>query len=241
MLSFPRECFRFGRLCSHSKGQARSFCQLLIIAVAQSIAMIAVFKIPASRLVLATAAFVVCALLTGVIEPRCRDKVNLKLILRLAILCAGLLSIGFLAAQGNPIRPLVRDLESGFVSHCALGKPLTHANWPVILARTLGLALCISEAGAVVQLLMSATGVEAPDGTPSDFKHSALIGSVERLLVFVFVTNVQYNAVAFILTAKGVVRLHETAKGQAAEYLLVGTLYSTLVAICVTLAVTKLT
>jgi hypothetical protein len=230
-----------GRLFSRASDQPRRWHHLLAIAALQSISAILIFKMPVCWLAAVAAIFVVCAILPGVLEPRCGDQADAKLILRLAILFAGLLVFGFLAgSHGEAMRQWVRDLDAEFVSHCAVGKPFARANWPVVLSRTLGMALCIMEAGTAVRLLMSVTGVKAPGGTEADFKHSALIGSVERLLVFIFVSNVQYNAVAFILTAKGVVRLHETAKGQAAEYVLVGTLYSTLVAISITLAVSKL-
>jgi hypothetical protein len=54
----------------------------------------------------------------------------------------------------------------------------------------------------------------------------------------VFVFNGAFNAVAFILTAKSVVRFHDIVSTKdAAEYVLIGTLLSTLTAIGIGLLV----
>lgn len=56
---------------------------------------------------------------------------------------------------------------------------------------------------------------------------SRVIGSVERMLVFVFVWLGQYSAIGFLITAKSVMRFPEMGQGKNnAEYYLVGSLLS---------------
>ncbi len=68
----------------------------------------------------------------------------------------------------------------------------------------------------------------------SDNKAGRRIGSVERLIMLVFLSRAQYAAIGFVLTAKSIARYDKITKDeQFAEYYLLGTLISTLcVVIC---------
>jgi hypothetical protein len=57
-----------------------------------------------------------------------------------------------------------------------------------------------------------------------------LVGAIERLLVYIFASNAAFNAIAFVITVKGIVRYQEIIKTHSAEYVLIGTLLSTLMA-----------
>ena len=63
-----------------------------------------------------------------------------------------------------------------------------------------------------------------------------LIGTLERILTFIFVMNGNYQAVGFVVAAKSLLRFKES-EGTRAEYVLVGTSLSFSIAILCTLAV----
>ncbi len=60
-----------------------------------------------------------------------------------------------------------------------------------------------------------------------------LIGNIERLLIFVFVLSGSPAAIGFIVTAKSIARFEEIKHKKFAEYYIIGTLTSTLMAILV--------
>ena len=68
----------------------------------------------------------------------------------------------------------------------------------------------------------------------ADYKAGRRIGTIERLIMLIFLSKDQFAALGFILTAKSVARYDRIAKDEKfAEYYLLGTLVSTLwVIIC---------
>ncbi|MBN1998925.1 DUF3307 domain-containing protein [candidate division KSB1 bacterium] len=60
-----------------------------------------------------------------------------------------------------------------------------------------------------------------------------LIGNIERLLIFIFVLCNSPAAIGFIITAKSIARFEEIKEKRFAEYYIIGTLTSTLIAIIV--------
>ncbi|HZL09906.1 MAG TPA: DUF3307 domain-containing protein [Prolixibacteraceae bacterium] len=68
---------------------------------------------------------------------------------------------------------------------------------------------------------------------------SAWIGIMERILIVIFITNGQLQAIGFLVAAKSVFRFSETQKdgNQKAEYFLLGTLVSFTLAIVVGLGI----
>jgi hypothetical protein len=66
---------------------------------------------------------------------------------------------------------------------------------------------------------------------PDDLRVGRLIGILERLMIFGLALSGQYGAIGFVLTAKSIVRFKEMENRQFAEYYLVGTLFSSLIAL----------
>ena len=68
----------------------------------------------------------------------------------------------------------------------------------------------------------------------ADHKAGRKIGTIERLIMLIFLSKDQYAALGFVLTAKSIARYDKIAKDEKfAEYYLLGTLVSTLcVIIC---------
>lgn len=70
-----------------------------------------------------------------------------------------------------------------------------------------------------------------------DKKAGRLIGTLERIIMTIFLSIGQYSAVGLVLTAKSIARYDKISKDQVfAEYYLLGTLLSSIVAIIVTAA-----
>lgn len=70
-----------------------------------------------------------------------------------------------------------------------------------------------------------------------------LIGNIERVLIFVLVLSGDMAAIGFIIAAKSIARFEEMKKKQFAEYYVIGTLTSVLIAILtgqLTVTVTRL-
>lgn len=66
-----------------------------------------------------------------------------------------------------------------------------------------------------------------------EYNTGRLIGMLERIFVFLFVLFSQYTAIGFILAAKGVARFPDFKSRTFAEYVLIGTLLSTLLALAI--------
>jgi len=63
-----------------------------------------------------------------------------------------------------------------------------------------------------------------------EYKAGRVIGILERVLVYHLVLNDQYSAIGLVLAAKSFTRFKDLEKRQRAEYVLIGTLASTLLA-----------
>lgn len=64
-----------------------------------------------------------------------------------------------------------------------------------------------------------------------DFKAGKFIGTVERIIIVILIFMRQYSAIGLVLTAKSIARYDEIVKHKiSAEYYLLGTLISTLIA-----------
>lgn len=89
----------------------------------------------------------------------------------------------------------------------------------------------------LLQLLQLEPKEEASDASSDqgdvdeqEYNTGRVIGMLERIFVYVFVLAGQYAAIGFILAAKGVARFREFENRTFAEYVLIGTLLSTLLA-----------
>jgi hypothetical protein len=90
----------------------------------------------------------------------------------------------------------------------------------------------------------AAIRTEVPeDGKPepildvNEYHRGRIIGNIERLMLMAFVALQAYQALAFLLTAKGFLRSKDLEQIDFAEYFLVGTLISSCIAIAAGLGV----
>jgi len=104
--------------------------------------------------------------------------------------------------------------------------------------------LVMNEMNIVLRYLMYALNL-APIGkkksrsgiTGQQYNTGRVIGMLERIFIYSFAISGQFAAIGFILTAKGVVRYHEFEDRAFAEYVLIGTLLSALLAMAIALVV----
>ena len=117
---------------------------------------------------------------------------------------------------------------------------LTHG-----MAILFGLLLLANEVNHLIRYLLGlfelAPRKEPQQDSPEDedtlavnqqeYNAGRLIGTLERILIFFFVLADQFTAIAFIIAAKGFARFKELDQRQFAEYVLIGTLMSVVLAI----------
>ena len=107
-----------------------------------------------------------------------------------------------------------------------------------------GLLLVSNEMNIVLRTIFSLLGLvinkrSTEEGVPiininnGDYKSGRIVGILERVLMYIFIINGNISSIAFILTAKSIVRFKELNDKSFAEYFLVGTLLSSLLAIVV--------
>lgn len=78
------------------------------------------------------------------------------------------------------------------------------------------------------------------DPAEDELEAGRRIGTIERLLVMVLALGGQWSAIALVVAAKSIARFEELKERPFAEYFLVGTLASVLVAVALALAVQAL-
>lgn len=161
---------------------------------------------------------------------------------------AAVSSFLFAQIEFEPI--VVRVIEAASRSS-VLAEMFSPASWKTLNAVVFGLLLLTNEVNLVIRwilrlvqrepspaLLRPEEGSAHPQPTTSDaeaeYNAGRVIGIVERYLMFgVIRFSDNYEALAFILAAKGFARFKQMEQRQYAEYVLIGTLLSTLSAIAV--------
>jgi hypothetical protein len=104
-----------------------------------------------------------------------------------------------------------------------------------------GLLLVINEANILIRYLFLMFNLAPTKKVETDkriirqidkreYNAGRIIGILERVLIYYFVLNAQYAAIGLILAAKSFTRFRELEKREFAEYVLIGTLVSTLLA-----------
>ena len=97
---------------------------------------------------------------------------------------------------------------------------------PNMILLLLGLLLQIQPynwiIGKVMKRWLPATQLEMPA--------SRYIGPLERIIIYIFVWHGSYEAISFVITGKAILRFADASKREHSEYILVGTLLSTTLA-----------
>lgn len=126
-------------------------------------------------------------------------------------------------------------------------------NVPTVIAlASLGILILANEVNYLIRLLFVWCNLEPKlPASPGDnsaqrvdeeeYKAGRVIGMLERALIFLIIFFVNdFAAVGFILAAKGLIRIQQTKDRQFSEYMLIGTLASTIFSVVVALVLQTL-
>lgn len=136
-----------------------------------------------------------------------------------------------------------------FIAYCMASNHMVIREWKIIedffaivgisemkfLSWMLGLLLVHKPANIAIQKLLR---IYKPQDELNDEKHDAnagrFIGTVERIIMLIFLSVGQYASIGLVLTAKSIARYERISKEKDfAEYYLLGTLVSTVIVIIV--------
>ena len=98
------------------------------------------------------------------------------------------------------------------------------------VAAAVAVLVCRKPANIFIKLILKHYSVNMPAENASGFNAGALIGTIERWLILIFVCLQRYDALGLLIAAKSIIRFSEkdTAK---TEYVLAGTLLSIFIAV----------
>jgi len=151
------------------------------------------------------------------------------------------LSFWFSAAGGVSFRPELSACGDWLESWSALGGEVRRLFSLYGLRMLLGLLLSANEANLLVRWLLGRLQIK-PGATLSmvnpgidagEYNRGRVIGLLERTLIYAFVLSGQFGAIGFTLAAKGFTRFKELENRGFAEYVLIGTLLSSSIAMAV--------
>ena len=157
---------------------------------------------------------------------------------RMDALMIDILAIGILASPLFAIQPA--NWMSGF-EHSLLN--LFHPDgsegtidWQLVFAVLFGFLMILNEINLLIRYILEKlelaplSELHHQQIDEKEFRTGRVIGFLERIFVFLFILMGQFTAIGFVLAAKGVVRYPEFGNRNFAEYILIGTLLSVLLA-----------
>jgi hypothetical protein len=99
-----------------------------------------------------------------------------------------------------------------------------------VVAILVAVIVCWKPANIFIKLMLKHCSVNMPEDNANGFNAGALIGTIERWLILVFVCLQRYEALGLLIAAKSIIRFTEkdTAK---TGYVLAGTLLSIFIAV----------
>lgn len=142
----------------------------------------------------------------------------------------GILSVWFSRAGGIVLCPALMAGVERAAEWTTLGRVLTGLFDPRALKITFGLLLAANEANLAIRAVLS--GLQLKPGRAvaaldaGEYNRGRVIGLLERVLIYSFVLGGQFGAIGFVLAAKGFTRFKELENRSFAEYVLIGTLLS---------------
>ena len=136
----------------------------------------------------------------------------------------------FIADQTAHLFSLI--LLAGLLFHSAEGIKFSGIGYQQIIGFA-GFIVSVRGAGFLIALItkeLTSKNNLKLDGLQNG---GALIGQLERGLIFLFILTGQPQSIGFLIAAKSILRFEETKKLKQAEYILVGTLLSFTAAIAI--------
>ncbi|MDH5505850.1 MAG: hypothetical protein OEZ02_01350 [Anaerolineae bacterium] len=167
-------------------------------------------------------------------------KIN-KLRLLFLIVLLVILGVIFAPGLGTKPNPQVLGLLNSVSFYLIPQNSISGLEWKKILIIVFGLLLATSETNLVIRYIFDKLDLAPKLPKKSneskidqkEYNAGRIIGILERTLIFILVLLSEFGAIGFIIAAKSVTRFKELEKREFAEYVLIGTLLSTTLAILI--------
>jgi hypothetical protein len=98
------------------------------------------------------------------------------------------------------------------------------------IAVAIAVLICWKPANIFIKLVLTHYSVNMPQEKDGGFNAGALIGTIERWLILVFVCLQRYDALGLLIAAKSIIRFGDSQTNKS-EYVLAGTLLSLFIAV----------
>ena len=203
-----------------------------------------VFKIEITLIVFLILLFGINILLYSI-----EKKYTYKTLIRFLSLVIIIIITGFFTSNNAWITFNQNILEfiSEFFGYFFPSGIIEHTNWLLISIVTAGFLFLLNEVNFIIryffEVLSLIPEINDEEGKALDekeYKAGRVIGMLERILILFFVIVNHFGAIGFIIAAKGITRFKELDKREFAEYVLIGTLLSSLFSIAVALLIKRL-
>jgi hypothetical protein len=158
---------------------------------------------------------------------------------RIVIMLVHVITIGFLCSSVFDLsaNEFTSNLLAGIDKTLFPNTSITHVTIVNIQLFTFGILMVLNEANIILRYILKLVGLKSLGKTEEidqeEYNTGRVIGILERIFVFLFVLMNQYAAIGFILAAKGVTRFKDFESRTFAEYVLIGTLLSALLAMAI--------
>ena len=104
------------------------------------------------------------------------------------------------------------------------------------IAADINILVCWKPANIFIKLVLKHYSVNMPQEKEGGFNAGALIGTIERWLILIFVCLQRYDALGLLIATKSIIRFGESQTNKS-EYVLAGTLLSLFIAVMAGLGV----
>ena len=108
---------------------------------------------------------------------------------------------------------------------------------PKLVSILIAVMVCWKPANFFIKLILQRYSVSMPEEKESGFNAGALIGTIERWLILLFVCLQRFDALGLLIAAKSIIRFSETQNNKS-EYVLAGTLLSLFIAVLAGMMIT---
>lgn len=98
------------------------------------------------------------------------------------------------------------------------------------VASVVAVLVCWKPANIFIKLMLKHYSVNMPEERENGFNAGALIGTIERWLILIFVCLQRYDALGLLIAAKSIIRFGDSQTNKS-EYVLAGTLLSIFIAV----------
>ncbi|MGM0745501.1 hypothetical protein [Rhodohalobacter sp.] len=164
---------------------------------------------------------------------------------RMDALFVDILAIGILASPLFELQPAnwINGFEQILLSLFHPEGTGGTINWMACFAILFGFLMILNEINLLIRYILEKlqlaplSELHQQQIDEKEFRTGRVIGFLERIFVFLFILMGQYTAIGFVLAAKGIVRYPEFGNRNFAEYILIGTLLSVLMAMGVAFVV----